>query len=1156
MAVTWTAEQARAIGARGNNLLLSAAAGSGKTTVLVERVLRLIIDDNASVDRMLIVTFTRAAASDMRAKLSQKLSALAAEGNSRCREQLIHLERASITTLHAFCADFLRTHFEIAGVDPAFRILDDPVQQRLMDEALDETLEEAYSSPAPDLLALDYGRGPKGVRALVESLCRILEERPDPDAWLAHAAACDSDMIESWLNELTRAAKRAILQAKLTSEQALNVPNCPPQYAAAIEKDLAALDDLLAIDEYDPLLRAVQDFKFARAVGGKRGASDELAKESVSRLRDAAKDAFKSIKLSEHPAALAVSDMRALAPQLQMLGRLAQAASGRFEEKKAEQSGLTYSDLERRTLIALQDDDTAQAMRERFDYVFVDEYQDTSDIQEAIVSRICRADNRFMVGDVKQSIYRFRLAEPRLFIEKYAAYMRGDGGVLLPLTRNFRSKPTVLNFVNMIFERVMTGGDAEIEYDHLARLNPGLETDDPGAPVEIHLLETAARDGEEVDEAIAEMKSAEREGLFIARKIRLMMEENPLLRFRDFAILTRAKSSAFTPMLPMLLAENIPAYADGATGYFDTIEVTLTLSMLKLIANRRSDIELIGVLRSPVAGLTADELAQIRIARRDVPYADAAWHFAYGAELSEESSVPDALPDNPLARKLRRFFDMLRSWRLRSGAVGLGQLVRAVLDESGFYIYAGALPGGAQRQANLDRLVDVADRFDSDVSGSVVRFLRHTERLKAKGDGDAAHLLGENDDVVRMMTIHKSKGLEFKVVFGALLTRGYSGARAELLSSHRDLGLGMVYFDPGLRTKRKTLAQSAIAERHRREDAAEEMRILYVLLTRARERLILTGSVRDAEKSMENWSALSHAVQMAGSHMDLIMAARTAAWRDGAALHSTVHVHPASELTGSGAEDRDPRALFDEIVSDPGRFADPLLDEELSWQYPNALGAQKPLKLTVSGLLRELQGPGELPELIERPLFMQEESVRRMTGAERGTAYHRAVQLLELSALDNLGGRELVDAIRIQLDALAERRLITEIQREAVRPSMLAKFLSGDLGMRLRRAKDVRREWPFNVMLRAGEALTPEEAGPFADEELLVQGAIDCCFIEDGAWILLDYKTDRSDDPEALKRHYEKQLRVYALALERITGIPVRQKLLCLIASDTVIEIE
>ena len=492
----WTDEQARAIGARGGSLLLSAAAGSGKTTVLVERVLRLILDDGADIDRMLVVTFTRAAASDMRAKLSERLNEMAASGSARCREQLIRLDRASITTLHAFCADFLRTHFEAADVDPAFRILDDPVSRQLMDEALDETLEEAYAAPSEALLALDYGRGPKGVRALAEALCRAMGERADPQAWLARALDPEQPAEAAWMAELAGEARRDLDAALVTLEEAAQVCGCPQNYIDAVGADIDRLEEIRAISDYGELAGAMAGFRAARAASRKRSPEDEEAVEAVKKLRTRAADLCRKSRIVDYPAAQSLADAAAQRPQLCELGRLATAASARFEEKKRERAGLTYADLERRTLDALRDDGVARAAQEAFDYVFVDEYQDTSDIQEAIISRVARADNRFMVGDVKQSIYRFRMAEPRLFIEKYDRFRAGCGGTLLPLTRNFRSCPAVLNFVNAVFERAMNGGDSEIAYDDLARLNPGDPGAEPGEPVEIHLLERAARRGD------------------------------------------------------------------------------------------------------------------------------------------------------------------------------------------------------------------------------------------------------------------------------------------------------------------------------------------------------------------------------------------------------------------------------------------------------------------------------------------------------------------------------------------------------------------------------------------------------------------------------------------------------------------------------------
>ncbi|MBR2697903.1 MAG: UvrD-helicase domain-containing protein [Clostridia bacterium] len=1157
----WTDEQLKAIEDRGHSILLSAAAGSGKTTVLVERVLRLIAEDGADVDRMLVVTFTRAAASDMRAKLSRSLSERAARGDARCREQLMRLDRASISTLHAFCADFLRTNFEAAGVDPAFRVMDDALSDRLRQAALDEALEAAYTGAAPDaeppedgpaparpsedLLALDYGRGPAGVRAAVEELFDRLEDRPDPEAWLARAVRCDDDALTLWQDELKDAARRCIGTAVVQLKQALNVAGCPVSYDSALRLDIAALLELQRQGDYDQLSRGIAEFRLTAARKDKM--SDPDAVEAVKRLREAAKRALAEARITQLPLTTAREDARRLSGQIRTLSEIALNARALYAQKKDEQAGLTYADLERRTLEALRNPDVARLARERYDYVFVDEYQDTSDIQEAIVSAIRRPDNLFMVGDVKQSIYRFRLAEPRLFLEKYAAYARGEGGRLMPLTRNFRSRRGILDFVNMVFERAMTGGDSEIVYDRLARLNPG----DPEAPasdvpdVDIRLIESAAAPEGEADEAIAEMKGVELEAALIARTIRDMMQADSTLRYRDFAILTRSKSVPFAAMMPVLLSAGIPAYADGAAGYYESVEITWTLSMLRLLDNRRLDVELIGILRSPVVGLSADALARVRIAYRDMPYCDAA--AAYAEEQSDD-----------IAMTLRHFFDRYALWRLKSESLSLGEFVRLVLDESGFYTYVGALPGGAQRQANLDQFVVSANRFDQEQSGSLSRFLRYTEHLRAKGDGDAAHLLGENDDVVRMMTVHKSKGLEFRVVFGAQLNKRFRVERSSSpLLTHRDLGVGMQYIDPDLRTRRLTLPQAAIIERGKRENAAEELRILYVLMTRARQHLVLVGTVRDADAALKRWRALADVPFAASSHLDTVMAARQAALAEERDVHSILEwIAPGALNPGAMPDDAGAGETLGRILAAPQDYSDEALRVQMAWAYPNPEDARKPLKLTASGLLRELEGPEAIPALTERPQFMAGDA-RHMTGAERGTAYHRAMQLIDLEALDGLADGPLTRAVAAQLDDFAARRLMTPVQRQAVVPGVLARFLSGDMGQRLRRAETVRREWPFNVSMTIAEALTPREAGDarFPDDELLVQGTVDCCFIEDGQWVLLDYKTDRADDPDALRERYRAQLGLYALALERITGIPVKQRALCLIGQGKTLEV-
>ena len=1118
----WTNEQKRAIEARDTNILLSAAAGSGKTTVLVGRILALIESGETSIDRMLIVTFTRAASADMRAKLARELGKRAAEGSALCRAQQLLLERATITTLHGFCSEFLRTHFEQADVDPAFRVLDDAENRRLTDEALDEAIEEAYADPDDDLSALDYGRGPKGVRAMAEALLSFLDERPDPEEWLASVCSGDA-FVQKWLDEMIVSARSGIDQAILFSRLALQDEGCNENYAAPLEKDIQALTDMRQISEYAPLFRALKGFKQATAGRAKCGpAGDEMKK-----LRAEAKKAVDKIAMLNLPLQTALQDAGMLLPQLRLLGKIALRAREILESKKADISGLSYSDLEHRALKALQDDDTAASMRAAYDYIFVDEYQDTSDVQEALVGRIARKNNLFMVGDVKQSIYRFRQAEPRLFLEKYEKYGENDGGTLLPLTMNFRSQAKILDFVNRVFERAMHGDASEIVYDELARLNCGIGGDSGVA--EIHLLSGAM--DETMDEALAEYKTCEREALFIAGRIRQLMAENPELHYRDFAVLTRTKRGVLGKMAAVLLQAGIPAYADGSEGFYDSMEIMLALSMLKLTANRRSDIELIGVLRSPVVGLSNDQLALIRIANPLVPFVDAALAYAEN--------------DDETGRQLRAFFEMLEKWQLLALSTDLGILTRTILEESGFYDCAGALPGGQQRQANLNRLIANAAAFDQNVSGSLTRFLKHTEKLQARGESDDAHLLGENDDVVRLMTAHKSKGLEFPVVFGAMMDRKFSGAqRSSVLSAHRDLGLGCAYCDPNLQSRRKTLPQLAIAERKKREDQAEELRILYVLMTRAKERLELVGSPKKIAGALTRWQALESVPDAANSYLDVIMPAigtENFLYR--------VYIHEdTSELAAPEAAAPDAQLRLQELLNLPPADEDDPLVQALLWKYPDTQAAAQPLKLSVTGLLRQLEGPQEGEKLIERPAFLSEDS-SRLSSTERGTAYHRAMQCLELEKLRALSGKALENEIYLQLDKLTEASRITAQQRKTLRPRALAGFFQSAEGQRLLASDTVQREWSFNVMMRMSEALTNEEAGSYADGEILVQGSIDCCFMEGGKWILLDYKTDRSDDPEALTQRYYGQLRMYALALERVTGIPVGGIYLCLLQS-------
>jgi ATP-dependent helicase/nuclease subunit A len=1111
----WTEDQRSAILSRGQDLLLSAAAGSGKTTVLVERALSLI-QEGADIGEFLIVTFSRAAAADMRRKLTEELMARS-EQDPAFAPQLEKVERAQVSTIHSFCADLLREHFESAGVDPLFRVLDEPELKQLEAQALGEAMERAYAEGGSDLDALCYGRTAKAVGALATELYRFSLENPDPEGWLR--AACEEMPLsdgEAWFDELSLAARAQLRDARALCAYALALtrdPDGPAPYAAALSSDLEAIEAMLSAPGYRALVDEVALFKheaLAQIRKPKNAAADErrdALRDQVKALRDEVKDLVASAKKMLMNPEDALADMRELAPALRALSGIARTLGEELDSLKAEKSALSYQDLEHRAIRALSDERVAASLRARYRYVFVDEYQDVSDVQEAILRAVTEPGRLFMVGDVKQSIYRFRQADPSLFLEKYHRFGRGEGGEMVALKQNFRSRATVLELVNRVFERVMTGGDAEIEYDDAARLRPGaaFEGDDP--PVELHILEKPDIELQEGDEA--EFTNAEREGAVIASRIRSLLGAPYFdarggafrpLEYRDFVVLVRTRA-AVPAVEAMLTRFGIPVYADVAGGYFGVLEVELAIALLRVIDNRRRDLELMSALRSPFGGLTSTDLAEIRLALPKESFRD--------AMLSKMKE------DGPLPEKLRAFEEKLGRWRALSRVLPLGRFVDLVLRESGAYAYAGGMPGGSARQANLDLLCDYASNYEAAQGGALNGFLSYFREIKKSGDDiGAAHSLGEEDQVVRIMTIHKSKGLEFPVVCACELGRRLNAAgRRGDLTAHRALGAGLRLNDPSLGSSRETISQAATLARLSREDYNEEMRILYVLLTRAIDRLILVGRV-SRKDARARFQLCGEAGLRPMSYLEAMEpAARSMGTACEIAWHGALEAEEAAEAT----------AAAEAVTAD-----DPALREAILWRYPFEERVMMPLKLTVSGLAREETGPRSLPPLGKRPLFMTEEGPR---AAEYGTLTHAALMAADLDALRPLSGPKLTRELERQIGYLrTSGRLYGDVE-----PGLIARFFEGKTGQRLLKSPRVEREWSFNLRVDSG------------GERFLVQGVIDCCFLEDGQWVLLDYKTDRADDLSALLERYRPQIDWYAKALEKITGIPVKERLICLL---------
>lgn len=944
---SWTDEQWEAIRLRGSDILVAAAAGSGKTAVLVERIIRRIADerDPVDVDRLLVATFTNAAAGEMRQRIREAIEKrLAAQpGSEHLRRQAALIHRASITTLHSFCLDVIRRHHMTIELDPAFRIANETEAELMRQQLLTELLEEQYEQSGEDSdfwrLADAFGgeRGDDALVRLIQQLYDYSRSHPWPDRWLLEtaarfetmpaspaerpdaaaetsAAAADGAAYDPWRQSLIGDVKLELEGMAAGLREALRLagrPGGPAPYIANLEDDLAQIERALAAADasWDELHRAIGGVSFGK-LNACRGEIDKSLQEQVKQLRDRVKEQLADLReeLFERTPEQYAAEMRELAPVMRRLAELVIEFGERYRKAKADKGLVDFSDLEHYCLAILRHPDsspgkllpskTAEEYREHFVEILIDEYQDTNTVQEAILELLSRPapGNRFMVGDVKQSIYRFRLADPGLFLVKYKSYDPAgaddpQGGRKIDLARNFRSRREIVDAVNFVFRQVMTEHVGEMDYGEDAQLVCGAdypESRDDMA-VEFALIdrgmsasdERGQSGGAEEDEEGADAAAAERSGgpdveqeeqqaetaqleaRFIVSHIRRLMGLDggkpmlvydrgaggmrPLV-FRDIAILLRATSQWAPIFLEELSAAGIPAYAELNTGYFSATEVAIVLSLLQIVDNPYQDIPLAAALRSPMFGLTAAELAQIRIKSRRGPFYEAVLAYA-----------SDERPENPsLKDKLARFCNCLSRWRDEARQGSLAELIWRLYRETGYYDFVGGLPGGLQRQANLRALYDRARQYEATSLRGLFRFLRFIERMRDSGaDLGAARALGEQEDVVRIMSIHKSKGLEFPVVYVAGLGKTFN--RTDLngpFLMHKTLGFGPMSVDPDRRVAFPSLPLLAIRRRMKAEMTAEELRVLYVALTRPKEKLVLVGTVPSADAALQKWNRM------------------------------------------------------------------------------------------------------------------------------------------------------------------------------------------------------------------------------------------------------------------------------------------------------------
>ncbi len=1221
MSVSWTTEQQQVIDLRKRNILVAAAAGSGKTAVLVERIIHMITDEMepVDIDRLLIVTFTNAAAAEMRERIGAAITKALAEheDNEHLQRQLTLLHNAQITTIDSFCLYVIRNHFHEIDLEPGFRIGDEGELKLLREDVLKEVLERNYEAAEEPFLAFmdSYmtGRSDAGVAGMILSLYEFSRSYPWPGEWLdacvAGYAVAGAAQLEQavWMKPLLANLHCVMEDVVASMKKALALTaesDGPYMYESVIKSDLEQYERIAGSDSFASFAEAVTCINYGRLPSSRGFSGDADKLERVKEIRAEGKDVIKKLTKQYffcEPERM-VEQIKKTEPMARELVRLTKEFADAFAAEKRRKNLVDFHDLEHFALDILVDQETketrraAEEFRDTFAEIMIDEYQDSNYVQETILRAISRESRRqhniFMVGDVKQSIYRFRLARPELFMEKYDTYSTAESECQrIDLHKNFRSREEVIAAANDVFYRIMARDLGNVEYDADAALYPGAVYPD-SADAKMFAPEILLVDGE--DELLADMEDApddkkQLEAAMVATRIKKLMEQQLVtdketgalrpVRYSDIVILLRSLSGTADVFAAVLNDAGIPAHTVSATGYFSAVEVQTVLAMLRILDNPRQDIPLTAVLRSPIGGLNDEELAVIRIRDRKQPFYQCVWDYCkalteneaakngapQSAEATETQNAEVPESQQALERKLTDFYNMYQKLRQFVPDTPIHELLEVLLKETGYGDYVAAMPAGDRREANLKMLLEKAIAYENTSYKGLFHFVRYIDKLqKYDVDFGEADMTSENDDVVRIMSIHKSKGLEFPVVFVSGLGKNFNrqDTRSRMVL-HPELGIGLDCMDGVRRVKTPTIVKRAIAKQIDLENLGEELRVLYVALTRAKEKLILTGAKKQAEELLERLNisaemdsvtggehqALSYLLrESASGYLDWLLPAFAACHgKYDCKVVSVAELAVAASETVAG-EVLDGAARMEAVKhADPELFAE--LAERFAFSYPHQGNLTRKNKYSVSELkhraMRELleQEEEELkPAFIQeeivpyKPAFVQrmetgEESVNQ--GALRGTAVHRVMECYDFSS----------DApAASQLETMLSDGKITADMAALVRLPLVETFLDSDIGARMRAAQKagrLYREKPF-VMGFTAEELAQfgfgDGAANVPDEETLtlIQGIIDVFWVEEDGIVVLDYKTDRVDTAKELKDRYAAQLALYGEALERI----------------------
>lgn len=1188
--IAFNQQQMAAIETSGSNILVAAGAGSGKTAALVERIIRQISrdDDPVDIDRLLALTFTNAAASEMRQRIDEALTALLNEkggADEWLLRQLSLLPQARISTIHSFCLDIVRQNFYRLGLDNGFRIPSETENILLRDEAIENFFEAEFAREDSCLpLIFDtYGCGndQNKLAKLLIDLHGFSCSQPYPRKWLGNMAATytnaqsyeDFPFADFAFVEL----KRKIEQAHNYFILALEIPDISERCRQQLLGEDEVTTSLLQTDGWQPLLIALAACKFDRlpAMDKQTPVND---KERFVYLRNSGKNIITGLqkKYCRRSPERQLTDLRQAAPLISGVCQLTMAYDEILTIEKGRRNLVDFSDMEHYCLQILEDEENgvAASLRSQFAEILIDEYQDINPVQERILQLLQNGSNCFAVGDVKQSIYRFRMAEPGLFLNKYQEYSVNQGGIRIDLNLNYRSSRNIIDCVNFIFRRLICKETAEIAYDQDAELYAG--SDIQGNPCELWLFTRSNEDTDADDESgtadIGEndgqsvsvgVKDARREAEIIGQRIKqLIAIEN--YRYRDFVILLRSPRNIDQEIVKQLLAMGIPAVADKSPSYLDRPEVALIVSCLKIIDNPLQDIPFTAVLYSPIAGFSSEELVQIRLVDRQQSFYDCLLKTSDG--------------DDALAVKATAFLEQLAAWRRQAGKGHLADLVWQLCQTRGFYQLSGALPGGQERQANLRTLHQQACEYERSSFSGLSRFINLLDdALEKNSTNESERLLSESADVVRVMSIHKSKGLQFPVVFVASLGRKlqFPQAKADVVW-HKDFGIGAKNIDIGRRIKFDSFARAAIVDKLHQEAIAEDLRTLYVALTRAARQLILVGTIgKPLEKTEEYFKDLAmctdqqifnrYILQSKDSYLQwllmvLLRHPDAAELRERFTCYCQMEVddksrwqiyfdrQPLAEQQSKYDDTADARlqAVAEQTALSPTKHAE-IIKQIMDYRYPYDRICSYPTKWTVSELNKTAIVAEDWQDscLIEE-IASEDRDITTLAANQRGTVYHLLLEKIDVSDCQSIA------AIQSQIQLLTDQGILKPEEAEIIDPAAIAALFASPLGQRMTAAGQIFREVPFTYALPARERLD----GAAADDILIVQGMIDAVFEEGSALVLIDYKTgSRGKNEQKIVDTYYRQLTYYRRAIADIWQLPVKETYLYMIDTQQIIAV-